>query len=94
MDTIIRNSENRKTSDPHKVLLDLPDKIFFKMSDKYVALSNLSICYIWKNIKMSYKNRRLKLSAPTINLNYLMDHILYQIFKIILGISSKTLNSD
>ena len=30
---------------------------------------------------MSYKNNKFKLSAPTWNLNYLMDHILYQIFK-------------
>ena len=38
MDTIFRNSENKKTSDPHKVLFDLSDKIFFKKSDKDVAL--------------------------------------------------------
>ena len=27
MNTIFINSENRKTSDPHKLLLDLPDKM-------------------------------------------------------------------
>ena len=37
-----------------------------KRSDKYVALSNRSICYTWKNIKKSYKNK-FKISAPTWN---------------------------
>ena len=40
-----------KTSDPHKLLLNLTDKINLKRSDKYVALSNISIYYIWKKIK-------------------------------------------
>ena len=36
-----------------------------KRSDKYVAVSNLSIYYRWKNIKKSYKNNKFKISAPT-----------------------------
>ena len=51
------NSENSKTSDPHRVLLNLLDKINLKRNDKYVALSNLSIYYTWKNIQKSYKNK-------------------------------------
>ena len=39
------------TSDPRRLLLNLTDKISLKRSDKYVALTNLSICYTWKNIK-------------------------------------------
>ena len=61
------NSENSKTSDPHRLLLNLTDKINLKRSDKYVALSNLSIYYTWKNIKKSYKNNKFKISAPTWN---------------------------
>ena len=30
-----------------------------------VALSNLSICYTWKNIKSSYSNNKFKISAST-----------------------------
>ena len=45
------NSENNKTFDPHRLLLNLTDKINVKRSDKYVAVSNLSIYYTWKNIK-------------------------------------------
>ena len=51
MDTIFMNSENIKTSDTHRLLLNLTDKINLKRSNKYVALSNLSIYDTWKNIK-------------------------------------------
>ena len=50
MDTIFINSATSKTSDPHRLLLNLSDKINLKISDKYVALSNLSIYYAWENI--------------------------------------------
>ena len=43
MDTIFMNSQNIKTTDPHRLLLNLSDKINLKRTDKYVALSNLSI---------------------------------------------------
>ena len=39
------DSENSKTSDPHRLLVNLSDKINLKRSDKYVALSNPSIYY-------------------------------------------------
>ena len=67
MDTIFMNFENSKTSDPHKLLLNLADKINLKRTDKYVALSNLGIYYTWKNIKKSYKKNKFKISAPTWN---------------------------
>ena len=61
------NSKNSGTPDPYRLLLNLTDKIDFKRSDKYVALSNLSIDYISKNIKVSYKSNRFKISAPVWN---------------------------
>ena len=90
------NSKNSKTSDHNKLLLNLKDKRELKRSDKYVPFSNLSVYYSWKNIKNSFKKINLKYQVEhgTRNLNYLMGHILYQIIKIILSISSKTLNSD
>ena len=33
------NSENSKTSDPYRILLNVTDKINLKTSDEYVALS-------------------------------------------------------
>ena len=44
------NSKSSKTSDPHGILLNLSDKINLKRSDKYAALSDLSIYYTWKKI--------------------------------------------
>ena len=49
MDTIFMKSKNSKTSDPHRLLLNLANKIDLKISDKYVALSNLSIEYTWND---------------------------------------------
>ena len=67
MNTIFMNSVNSKTSDPHRLLLKLTDKIDLRRKDKYIALSNLSIYYTWKNIKKSYKNNKFKIPAPTWN---------------------------
>ena len=57
MDIIFLNSENSKISDPHRLLLNLSNKINFKRSDKYVALPNFSI--------KPYKNNKFKISALT-----------------------------
>ena len=67
MNTIVMNSENSKTSDLYRLLLNLSDKINLKSSDKYFTLSNLSICYTWKNVKKSYKNNKFKMSASVWN---------------------------
>ena len=65
MKTIFMNSKSSETSNCHRLLLNLTDKINLKRSDKYLALSNLSICYTWKNIQKLCKNNRFKISAPT-----------------------------
>ena len=41
MKTIVMNSENSKTHDHHRLLLNLTDKIDLTRKDKYIALSNL-----------------------------------------------------
>ena len=48
MNTIFMNSKKSEAFDPHKILLNLTDKIKLKRCDKYVALSNLSMYYRWK----------------------------------------------
>ena len=67
MNTIFMNSENSQTFDPHRLLLNLTDKIDLKNKDKYITLSNLSIYYTWKNIKNVYQNSKFKTSASTWN---------------------------
>ena len=51
MEAIFLNTENSKTNEPHKFVLNLLQKLDLKSSDKYVPLQNLSIYYTWKNIR-------------------------------------------
>ena len=76
MDTMFMNSENSKTCDPQRLLLDLGETNL-ERSDKYVALSNLSIYYTCRNIKRLYKNNGFKISAPTWNEEF---ELLYESF--------------
>ena len=90
MDAIFMNPEKSKTSKSHVLILQLNDKSDLRRGEKSVALSNGSIYYTWKNIKSSYKNNlKYQLQHGMINLNYQVDHILCQIFKIILSIFLK-----
>ena len=92
MDIIFMNSENSKTSEDRVLVLKLADKLNLRRGQKIVALSNLSIYYTCKNIKSSYKNNKFNLlQHGVMNLNYKMDHIQYQIFKIILSIFLRSL---
>ena len=59
-ETIFMNTENSKTSEPHKFALSLQQRLDLKSSDKYVALQSLPIYYTWKNIRQQHKNNKLK----------------------------------
>ena len=61
------NSENSETSEPHILILKLTEKLVLRKGEKNITLSDLSICYTWKNIKRSYGNNKFKISAPTWN---------------------------
>ena len=67
METIFINTENSKTSEPHKFRLNLTGKLNIKNPNKNIALANLSISYTWKNIKSEYNNNKFKISAPAWN---------------------------
>ena len=88
MDTIFMNSENSKTSKPHILTLKLTNKLDLRLDNKVIAISNPSIYYTWKNIKGStiITNLKYLLQHEMKNLNCRTDHILYQIFRIILSI--------
>ena len=51
MEMIFLNTENSKTSESHKFVLNLPQRLDLKNSNKLVALQNLPIYYTWKNIR-------------------------------------------
>ena len=79
MDTIFMNSENSKTSEPHILKLKLTDKLDLRLDKKVIALSNLSICYAWNNIKRSYKNNKFIISAPRWNEEFTLPDGAYSI---------------
>ena len=82
-------SENSK---PHVLILNFTYRIDLRRGEKSIALSNHSVCYTWKSIKSlntTTVNLKFQLQHGTINLNYQMDYILCQIFKIILSILKK-----
>ena len=43
MNAIFMNSKNSKTLDPHRLIVNLTEKINLKRNNKYVILSNISI---------------------------------------------------
>ena len=62
------NSEKSKTLDPFCLGVNLRDKIKLKRSEKYIALSSLSVFYKRKkNINRYQKNNRFKISAAKWN---------------------------
>ena len=61
------NTENSKTSEPHRFKLDLTDKLNLKTPNKNMALANLIIYCTWKNIESQYNNNKLKFSVSTWN---------------------------
>ena len=61
------SSKNSRTPKPHMSIIKLTNKLNLRIGKNVIALSNLIICYTWKNIKSSYNNNKFKLSAPAWN---------------------------
>ena len=53
-----------------------------RSSNKYVSLQNVSIYYRWKNIRKQYKNKRLKIKAPTWNDEFQFPDCSYSVLDI------------
>ena len=94
MNSIFMNSKSSETSYySHELLLNLTNKIDKQRGEKSVPLSNFSISDTWKNIKRCIKTTCLKyhLQYRLMSLIYLINHILYEIFKTTLSISLKNM---
>ena len=61
------STANSKTKHLNKFVYNFTDKLNLKNPNKNIALANLSIYYIWKNVKSDYNNNKFKISAPTWN---------------------------
>ena len=59
------SSGNSKTSDAHKLMLNLTDKIDLRKGNNRVALWDLSIYNTWNNIRELYRNNKFKISVTT-----------------------------
>ena len=77
METFFMNTKNSKTNEPHMFKYNLIDKLDLKNPNTNMALANLSIYYIWKNVKSIYKNNKFKISAPTWNETFDLPDGLY-----------------
>ena len=67
METTFINTENSKTSEPHKIVFKLSQRLDLRILDKHVTLQNVSVYYKWKNIRKPYKNNTLKIIVSTWN---------------------------
>ena len=67
METTFMNTLNSKINESNRFIYQLTDKLNLKNPNKNMALANLSIYYIWKNIKSEYNDNKFKISAPTWN---------------------------
>ena len=73
------NSENSKNSKQNVLILNLTNKLDLRIGEKVITLSNVSVYYTWKNIKSSYINNKLKISAPTWNDKFELPDRLYSV---------------
>ena len=79
MKIIFMNTGNNKTNEPHKFLLNLPQRLYLRILSKHIALQNLCIYYTWKNIRQQYKNNRFKIIAPTRNDEFELPGVSYPV---------------
>ena len=61
------STENSKTREPHKFVLNFSQSLDLQMSNNNDALQNSPIYYTWKNIRQQYRNNKLKIIAPSQN---------------------------
>ena len=56
METILLDTKNSKTNEPHRFRLNLADKLNLKYHNKNMELDNLSVYYTRKSIKPACSN--------------------------------------
>ena len=76
MNTIFMNFINSKTSDPHRMLLNLSDKIDLESSNKLFALSSFTI---QGKIRKVRQNIKFKIPAPTWNKEFERSKVSYSV---------------
>ena len=67
MERFFINTENSKTTEPHKFKLTLTDILNLKDPNENMVLANLGIYHTWEKIKSEQNNNKFKISAPIWN---------------------------
>ena len=68
------NSESSKASHPHRLVFNLNNIKDLGRGEKSVALSNVDIYY---TLKISYRNNKFEISAPTWNDRFELPDVSY-----------------
>ena len=68
------NSESSKASHPHRLVFNLNNIKDLGRGEKSVALSNFDIYY---TLKISYRNNKFEISAPTWNDRFELPDVSY-----------------
>ena len=89
MDTIFVSSENSKKSNLYRLLFNRSDKMNLNRSGKYVEKYKKNFQNNDKLNKSNQNNLKHQLEREIKSWSYLMDYILYHIFKIFLRMLSK-----
>ena len=86
METIFLNKENSKTSELHKFVHNLLQKLDLKRNKhvKQTCFSSkpVSICYTWKHIRQHYKNNKIGIIVPAWNNEFELPDGSYSMFDI------------
>ena len=73
------NMKNSKTNESYKFVVNLTQRLDVRSSNKHVALQNVSIHYMWKNLRKQLKNNKLKIIAPAWNNEFEMPDGFYSV---------------
>ena len=79
---IFMNTQNSKTKEPYRFVLNLLQRLDLRSLNKHVTLQNLSIYYTQKNMKKHYKNNKLKIISPTWNDEFDLSDGFYSVLDI------------
>ena len=57
----VHEHKNSKMNGPYKFVLNLSQRLNLRSLDKHFTFQNLSIYYVWKNIRKQFKKNKLKM---------------------------------
>ena len=84
-------SQNSKTSDSYRLVLNLTDKMYIQRGNKRIELSDFSTYYTWDNMKKSSGNNELETSETKRDEEFELPDGSYTVYETILIRSSSSM---